>query len=634
MQNQLELRQFRGTSWCAACSWAALAALVAACSSSSATGSGGPSTSGGSGNSAGQTSANGGSISNGGSNGVAGSANGGATASGGSTTSGGSSASGGSGGDSTAMLGNYKTVEVYQSSRNAGLGSAPEHFATLSALTPHASATSTRTVVNVDATQLRQSIIGFGAALTEVAASTVSVLPADSQKQIYDAYFSADSGSGYTLTRTHIGSCDFALKEYTYDDTAGDTTLSKFSIDNDQKYLIPALKQASQSSGGALKVLASLWSAPAWMKSNNSLYDGTLTTANYGLFAQYLSKYLQAYKAAGVPIWALTPTNEPLGVGGSRESMVWTAAQMNTFLRDSLAPQLTKDGVSVDTFIFDHNKDTTTSDAVSWAHTIIGDASTGKSIAGTAVHWYGSTFQVYESELDALHAVDPTKQILFDEGTADGFIFNTSTVQVQSAPWFKHDDWYWTKDDYDWGYIYDNRAIHPAYAPVYRYARDIIVGLNHWYAGWIDWNAVLNKFGALDATHGGIGAVGSPGVSHIANGVPAGIMVDEASPSSPDIYYSPIFYAMRHFSKYIRPGAKIATTTLTLAGSVMKIDYDGTPTQDGQALLAVSALNTDGSIAVVLFNETKAAIDYSVTVGTQAADGSIPAQSLQTLVWK
>ena len=533
-----------------------------------------------------------------------------------------------------ALLGTYKTVEVYESSRNAGMGNQPEHFATLPALTPHTTASTTRTQVNVDATQLRQSIIGFGAALTEVAASTVAVLPTDAQKQIYDAYFSADSGSGYTLTRTHIGSCDFALKEYTYDDSPGDTSLSKFSIENDQKYLIPALKQALASSGGTLKVLASLWSAPAWMKSNSSLYDGSLLPANYGVFAQYLSKYVQAYKAAGVQIWALTPTNEPLGVGGSRESMVWTAAEMNTFLRDSLAPQLSKDGVSVQTFIFDHNKDTTTSNAVSWARAIIGDANTAKSIAGTAVHWYGSTFQVYESELDALHAVDPTKQVLFDEGTADGFIFNTSTAEVQTAPWFKHDDWYWTKDDYDWGYIYDNRAIHPAYAPVYRYARDIIVGLNHWYAGWIDWNAVLNKYGALDATHGGTGAAGSPGVSHIANGVPAGVMIDEANPSSADIYYSPIFYAMRHFSKYIRPGAKIATTTTTLAPSVMKIDYDGSPTQDGQALLAVSALNTDGSIAVVLFNETKAALDYSVNVGSQSADGSIPAQSLQTLVWK
>jgi hypothetical protein len=143
-----------------------------------------------------------------------------------------------------------------------------------------------------------------------------------------------------------------------------------------------------------------------------------------------------------------------------------------------------------------------------------------------------------------------------------------------------------------------------------------------------------HKFGALDATHGGIGTIGDPGVSHIANGVPAGIMIDESNPATPDIYYSPIFYTLRHFSKYIRPDAKVATTSVTLAAGVGKLDYDGTATQDGQALLAVGAQNADGSVAVVLFNETNAAIDYTASVGSQAADGTIPAQSLQTLLWK
>lgn len=533
--------------------------------------------------------------------------------------------------DATFTPGSYKSVLVFESSRNAGAGSKPEHCDTAPPLTLHASGASTRTVVTVDTTKPKQKITGFGGAITEVVASTIAILPADKQAEIYDAYFSP-GGSGYTLTRTHIGSCDFSLAEYSYDDTKGDTTLAAFKVDYDQKYLIPALKKAASSSGNTLKVLGSLWSAPAWMKNNASLYDGTLLPQYYATFAQYLSKYVQAYKAAGLDIWAITPTNEPLGVGGSRESMVWSDATMNTFIRDNLGPQLKKDALSTQIYIFDHNKGPAGSDATKWAQTMFGDAATKPFVAGSAVHWYGSTFQVYEDGLDSLHGVDASKDILFDEGTADGFIFNSNPAQVKTAPWFQNDDWYWKKDDYDWGYVYADKTVHPPYQPINRYARDIIVGLNHWYSGWIDWNAVLNKYGALDAKGGGVGNLGDPGVSHIENGVPAGIMIDEANPAAPVIYYTPIFYAMRHFSKFIRPGAQVMTTTVALAASVTKTDYDNAPTQDGQALLAIGAQNPDGSMATVLFNETSKPIDFSVVVGGQTADGTIPGQALQTLV--
>src|SRR5258708_2177148 len=304
-------------------------------------------------------------------------------------------------------------------------------------LTLDESGASTRTIINIDTTKPKQKITGFGGAITEVSASTIAILPADKQTEIYDAYFSTN-GSGYTLTRTHIGSCDFSLAEYSYDDTKGDTTLAGFKVDYDQKYLIPALKKAAASSGNTLKILGSLWSAPAWMKSNASLYDGVLQTQYYGTFAQYLSKYVQAYKAAGLDIWAITPTNEPLGVGGSRESMVWSAATMNTFIRDNLGRHPKKDGLATQIYLSDHNKGPAGSDATKWAQALFGDAATKPFVAGSAVHWYGSTFLVYEDGLDSLHTVDPSKDILFDEGTADGFIFNSNATQVKTAPWFQN----------------------------------------------------------------------------------------------------------------------------------------------------------------------------------------------------
>jgi glucosylceramidase len=482
------------------------------------------------------------------------------------------------------------------------------------------------TTIAVDLTKPRQQIVGFGAAITEAVASLVSGLPMSQEQQILNDYW-GPNGSGYVLTRTHIGSCDFALSAYTYDDSSSpDPSLSKFSIDHDRGVLIPFLKQAMAVAGGKLKILSSPWTAPAWMKNGNALQgpgnaDGTLRQQYYGAYAQYFSKYLQAYAAEGLKIWAITTQNEANGVGGSREGMQFSPSDMNTFIRDNLGPQLKVDGLG-DTLVyfFDHNKDPMNSnppDPVAWAQTILYDQATNPMVAGTAVHWYDSTFLTYPDELDAIHAVDPSKSVIYTEGTADGL---GDVSYGHSSPSFKYswmkDDFYWTYSGYDWGYWWSSRTTHPVYEPVYRYIRDIIVGLNHWYIGFIDWNAVLDKDG---------------GPGHIVNPVPAAIMVDTTAGS---LYYTPIFYAMQQFSKFIRPQATVVPTTVNLASGVDLNDYDGKPTQDGNALIAASVVNTDGSIVVVVFNETASSIPYSVVVGEHSANGSVPGQAMQTLVWK
>jgi glucosylceramidase len=513
-------------------------------------------------------------------------------------------------------------VEVYQTSRAAGAGGAPDHLTHEAPLTRSSTTPTGVTTITVHLDQPRQTVLGFGAALTEAAASVINGLPADKQREILDAYYSAD-GSGYTLARTHIGSCDFALAEYSYDDsTAPDPTLAKFSIEHDKAVLLPMLKRATDATGGTLKILASPWSAPGWMKDNGRMRgsgsDGRLLSQYYGAYASYFSKYLQAYKAEGVTIWGITTQNEPVGVGGSREGMQWAPADMNRFIRDNLVPQLKSDGVQApQIFFFDHNKGDDGADATLWAKTILTDPVTSQYVAGTAVHWYGATVNTYEAALDSIHAADPTKSILFDEGTADAL---GDTAYGASSPAFQYswmkDDYYWKKDGYDWGYWFASRVDHPSYEPIYRYLRDIIVGLNHWYIGFIDWNAVLNRDG---------------GPGHIPNPVPAAIMVD---PTTNGVYYTPIFYALQHFSKFIRPQARVMATTVQLGAAVAPTDYDGTPTQDGQALLASAAQNTDGSVAIVLFNETRAPIDYAVVVGARNVSGTLPAQALQTLLWK
>jgi len=219
--------------------------------------------------------------------------------------------------------------------------------------------------------------------------------------------------------------------------------------------------------------------------------------------------------------------------------------------------------------------------------------------------------------MDAVHALDPNKVILFDEGTADALgdkAYGQSSPAFQGT-WLK-DDYWWIKDGYDWGWWFASRTEHPVYQPVYRYIRDIINGLNHWYVGFIDWNAVLNT-------------AGGPG--HIPNPVPAAIFVDT---QSSQLTYTPAYYALQHFSKFLRPQARVADTKVTLASDVKPTDYDGNPTMDGKAIIATAAKNADGSVAVVVFNETKNPIDYVVTLGDENVKTTIPGQALQTLVFK
>ena len=126
----------------------------------------------------------------------------------------------------------------------------------------------------VDASKVRQKIMGFGGAFTEASASIYSALNEDKKKQIIKAYFSKDIGNAYSFGRTHINSCDFSLGNYAYTETDDDVDLNHFSIEHDRSMLIPFIKDAMKEANEHLKILASPWSPPAWMKSNGEMNNG------------------------------------------------------------------------------------------------------------------------------------------------------------------------------------------------------------------------------------------------------------------------------------------------------------------------------------------------------------------------
>lgn len=401
-----------------------------------------------------------------------------------------------------------------------------------------------------------QTITGFGGAFTESSAYLLNKLSEENRKKIIDAYFSKD-GAHYSLTRTHMNSCDFSLSNYSYTPVEGDKDLEHFSIKEDKDDLIPFIKDAMEASTDGFKIFGSPWTAAPWMKDNNEWVGGKLLPEYYDTWALFFSKYVDAYKEEGIDIWGFTVENEPLGNGNNWESMHYSPDEMTNFVQNHLGPKLEADGKGGMKILgYDQNRE----HLREWIDSQYKNEETSRYFDGTAIHWYASTFEVFPEELQYAHNKAPDKLLIQSEACVDA-----------EVPVWEDDAWYWKKEATDWGFQWapeKDRHMHPKYAPVNRYARDIIGCLNNWVDGWVDWNMVLDTKG---------------GPNWFKNWCIAPVIVD---PDKDEVYFTPLYYTMAHFSKFIRPDAKV----IGLENS----DKD---------LMVTAAQNPDGSIAVVVFNE-------------------------------
>jgi glucosylceramidase len=239
----------------------------------------------------------------------------------------------------------------------------------------------------VDDAKQFQTIDGFGASITDSSAWLLRNKLSDSQFQkIMEMLFDREKGIGLSLLRQPMGSSDFALEDYTYDDMPpgqSDPELRQFSIEKDQRYIIPVLR-AALAINPRIKILATPWSPPAWMKSNDSLVLGTLRPENYDSMARYFVKFVKAYEQAGVPIFGLTMQNEPLNSEADYPSLLISSSEQTAFLGSALGPAFHAAGLRTKIFIFDHNWDLTR-----YPIEVLSDAKAAAYASGIAIHCYG-----------------------------------------------------------------------------------------------------------------------------------------------------------------------------------------------------------------------------------------------------
>jgi glucosylceramidase len=263
-------------------------------------------------------------------------------------------------------------------------------------------------LIEVDDTQIFQTIDGFGYALTGGSAQTLNTLTSTVKQQLLQELFgTASNAIGVSYLRVSIGASDLDAAPFSYDDMPSgqtDLTLARFSLSPDQTALIPILKEIL-AINPTLKIIASPWSPPVWMKDNNSTIGGSLQTQYYSVYAQYFVKYIQAMKTAGITITAITPQNEPL-YGGNNPSMLMSAVQQSNFIKNNLGPAFQSANLSTKIVVYDHN-----CDQLDYPISILSDPATKPFVDGSAFHLYGGDI----SALSVLHSAFPDKNLYFTE---------------------------------------------------------------------------------------------------------------------------------------------------------------------------------------------------------------------------
>lgn len=392
------------------------------------------------------------------------------------------------------------------------------------------------TAVNVYPERSYQLVNGFGGAFTEASAYNLSLLSEEKKKEVLESYFS-EKGTAYNLCRTHINSCDFGLGNYAYLEEETDEKLSGFSVERDERYLIPMIKMAKEIASDEMVLLASPWSPPAFMKSNGEMNNGGfLIKKYYKMWADYIVCYLEEYKKRGIEVSMITVQNEPQAVQ-TWDSCIYSSEDEKVMVRDYLGPALEKAGFShVKIIIWDHNKEIVYERAME----ILSDEQAKKYISGVGFHWYSGDH--FES-VGLVKEVFPDQELYFTEGCVEYSRFADSNEVAKAE----------------------------------MYAHDMIGNFNAGMNGYMDWNLLLDEKG---------------GPNHVNNYCAAPIM---CNPKEDTVEKRLSYYYIGHFSKFVKRGAKrIAVSKYT-----DKLDVTAFLNPDGERVVVIMN-KSDASMPVTI----------------------------------
>ena len=357
-----------------------------------------------------------------------------------------------------------------------------------------------RDVINLYPDLTGQTVRGFGGAITEAASYTLLQMPTGIQHQILQDVFGAE-GLRYTMVRTSIDSCDFSLTQY----EAASQANAPLDLSHDEASIIPMIHQAQKFCPEPIQVMLTPWSPPAYMKDNGTRsFGGRLKQDCAAQWADYICRYLLAYRRHGLSVNRISVQNEP-NATQLWDSCLFTGEEEKRFLRDHLYPALQKNGLDdIEIYIWDHNKER----LLDRAREVV-DSTTEHMITGAAFHWYsGDHFEA----LRLVRRVYPDLELLFSEGCIE---FSRFSMEGQLT----------------------NARL---------YAHDMIGNFNAGMNTFLDWNVALDHQG---------------GPNHAQNFCDAPILCNVGTGTFEKRLS---YYYIWHFSHFVSPGAvHISTTTFS-----------------------------------------------------------------------
>ncbi|KAK5649056.1 hypothetical protein RI129_003948 [Pyrocoelia pectoralis] len=427
----------------------------------------------------------------------------------------------------------------------------------------------TNIIVTINSSERYQKIIGWGGAFTDATGINVNSLDQVTATSLLKSYYS-ENGLEYNIGRVPIGGSDFSTHGYSYNDGDEDPELLRFNLTSeDFSYKIPLIKEARALSNGNLKLLAAAWTAPKWMKRNGQ-YTGPdlLKDEMYQPWANYFVQFLRAYAKEGIDFWGLSTGNEPsTGLIPSKiNSVGWLPSLMATFIANNLGPAIRNSEfasiklLTIDDQLFMFPK---------IIEMIFQNEKAKNYIDGFGLHYYWNWLP--RNWLKETHDKYPDKFILSTEA-CEGVGLDQPHVKLG-----------------DWG-----RAE--------KYAADIILDMNNWVTGWVDWNLAVDLTG---------------GPTYIDNNVDAPIIVNS---TAGEFYKQPMYYALAHFSKLLPEGSQ-------------RISF----TQTSSDILVTAFMRIDDTIVVTILNRQLQ--DESVEIRTVNRDENrkiiltVPAKSIVSILY-